>query len=182
VKRFFVQLSYDGTHYHGWQIQPNALSVQEVIEENLSKLIGEKTTVVGCGRTDTGVHASDYFLHFDCETLKYTVDEMCFKLNNMLPQDISIKKVFEVAPNAHARFDATSREYRYFIHQAKNPFMNPYSWFISREINTKVMQGKMQEVYYCSTRILLPFPNYTQTIKPIFVIFFLSKLPLNPML
>ncbi len=140
MKRFFVQLTYDGTNYHGWQIQPNALSVQEVIEENLSKLIGVKTAVVGCGRTDTGVHASDYYLHFDCEVLKYTEDEMCFKLNNMLPQDISIKKVFEVTPNAHARFDATKREYRYFIHQAKNPFVNPYSWFISREININSMQ------------------------------------------
>ena len=140
MKRFFVQLSYEGTHYHGWQIQPNAVSVQEVIEEQLSKVMGVKISVVGCGRTDTGVHASEYYLHFDAETIKYTLNELCFKLNNMLPQDISIKKIFEVAPNAHARFDATSREYRYFIHQEKNPFLNPYSWFLSREINVKAMQ------------------------------------------
>lgn len=119
-KRYFAELSYKGTHYHGWQIQPNGISVQEVIEKALSTILRTKTAVVGCGRTDTGVHARQYFLHFDISTL--FVDNMVYRLNKMLPKDIAIKRIFEVAPTAHARFDAHTRSYEYHFIFEKNPF------------------------------------------------------------
>jgi tRNA pseudouridine38-40 synthase len=120
--RYALELAYRGTNYHGWQIQPNASSVQEEIERRLSQLTGNiPVSVVGCGRTDTGVHASYYVLHFD-SAKELDANQLVYKLNKMLPADISIFSAQEVTADFHARFSAVSRTYRYFIHQKKNPF------------------------------------------------------------
>lgn len=120
--RYALELAYRGTNYHGWQIQPNASSVQEDIEKRLSQLMGNvSVSIVGCGRTDTGVHASYYVLHFDSDK-NLDLNQLVYKLNKMLPDDISIFSAQEVTADFHARFSALSRTYHYFIHQKKDPF------------------------------------------------------------
>lgn len=121
-QRYFLQLSYKGTNYHGWQIQPNAISVQEVMEDALSKILREKIAVVGAGRTDTGVHASFFILHFDIENSIPEKLDIVYKLNSFLPADIAVQKVWEVNNEMHARFSATSRTYKHYISTEKNPF------------------------------------------------------------
>lgn len=127
-QRYFLQLSYKGTNYHGWQIQPNAISVQEVMADALSKILREEIAVVGAGRTDTGVHASYFILHFEAEkTLPENLD-VVYKLNSFLPHDIAVQKVWKVSSDLHARFSATSRTYHYFISTKKNPFGDETSY------------------------------------------------------
>lgn len=113
--RYFIYLKYDGTDYHGWQSQPNAMSVQETIEKKLSMLLRRELTIVGAGRTDAGVHASCMVAHTEIEDLEMPLDQLTFKLNQVLPPDIVINKIVRVTPQAHARFSATSRTYRYYI-------------------------------------------------------------------
>lgn len=126
-----MHLSYIGTAYHGWQRQPNAVSVQECVEDALAKLYRcERVPIVGCGRTDTGVHAEDFYAHFDAEGL--AGDDMVFKLNNILPADIAIHGLMEVADNAHARFNATERAYVYRMHLGKRPWEAQWSRQILR--------------------------------------------------
>lgn len=126
--RKFLEFSYDGTAYAGYQIQPNALSVQEVLEEKLSLLLGEQISITGAGRTDAGVHASKMFAHFDADE---DIDpNLVSRLNSFLPADIAIHRLIPVMPHAHARFDATYRQYQYYIHQKKNPFLTRYSWYV----------------------------------------------------
>lgn len=119
--RYFITLSYDGTNYHGWQIQPNGCSVQETLQKALTTLLREETPVVGAGRTDAGVHARKMIAHFDTGK---AVDcyRLTDKLNRLLPCDIAVQQVHKVHPEAHARFSATSRTYHYYISTAKNPF------------------------------------------------------------
>lgn len=120
MQRYFIQLQYNGTNYSGWQSQPNAATVQDEIEKQAAKLLGGLITVTGCGRTDAGVHASDYWMHFDSE--KTLNDQFIFKMNMMLPPDISFLMIKQVDTGVHARFDAVSRSYEYKIHRVKNPF------------------------------------------------------------
>ncbi len=123
--RYFIYFSYDGTRYHGWQIQPNGISVQEVLQDGLSTLLRQKTEVVGAGRTDAGVHARTMVAHFDAGEVDCA--QLTYKLNKILPPDIAVDHVEEVAEYMHARFSATSRTYHYFIHTRKSPFLNAYS-------------------------------------------------------
>lgn len=125
--RYFIELSYNGKNYHGWQIQPNAITVQETLENALSLLTGDKISVVGCGRTDTGVHASQFFLHFDTSQ-QIDKKKLKFKLNAFLPSDIAIFQIFKVNDDTHARFDAVSRTYEYRISLRKNPFLTDTAW------------------------------------------------------
>lgn len=119
--RYFITLSYDGTAYHGWQIQPNGISVQECLERALSTLFREEISVVGAGRTDAGVHAQKMIAHFDtCQEVD--CERLADKLNRLLPPDIAVQLVCPVTSDAHARFSATSRTYHYYISTAKNPF------------------------------------------------------------
>ncbi|MCF0199506.1 MAG: tRNA pseudouridine(38-40) synthase TruA [Bacteroidaceae bacterium] len=129
--RYFVTLSYDGTGYHGWQIQPNGVSVQETLQQALSTLLRVPTEVVGAGRTDAGVHASMMVAHFDWEGDE-TLDgaQLVYKLNKLLPHDIAVQKVERVADDMHARFSARARTYHYYICQHKNPFRRAYSWYV----------------------------------------------------
>ncbi len=130
--RYFIELSYHGKNYHGWQIQPNARTVQEAIENGLSLLLSTKIEVVGCGRTDAGVHAAQFFLHFDYDR-EFNVTQLQFKLNAFLDSDIAIYKIFKVKNEAHARFDATYRSYIYKIHLGKNPFLVDVSWQVQNQ-------------------------------------------------
>jgi tRNA pseudouridine38-40 synthase len=124
--RYFVTLSYDGIRYHGWQIQPNGDSIQERLQGALSTLLRAEIGVTGAGRTDAGVHARMMVAHFDYDG-ELDGKQLCYKLNRLLPYDIAVQKVEQVADDLHARFSATSRTYHYYIHTAKNPFLRAYS-------------------------------------------------------
>ncbi|MEB0248737.1 MULTISPECIES: tRNA pseudouridine(38-40) synthase TruA [unclassified Mucilaginibacter] len=140
IQRYFIELAYDGTNYHGWQVQPNAVTVQEVLDKALTTLLRQSIETVGCGRTDTGVHAKDFFAHLDVQSMVHepsTIDKR--SLNALLPHDIAIKSIIPVNPEAHARFDATLRSYEYHIHFEKNPFLNNYSWLIRDKPNLELM-------------------------------------------
>ncbi len=126
MSRYFITFSYDGTAYHGWQIQPHSISVQEELQKALSTLLRQSIEVVGAGRTDTGVHARKMVAHFDFGQLD--CDQLVYKLNKMLPKDIAVHKVEQVADDMHARFSAKSRTYHYFLHLSKDPFLRAYSW------------------------------------------------------
>lgn len=125
--RYFITFSYDGTAYHGWQIQPHSVSVQEEIQKALSTLLRRPMEVVGAGRTDTGVHARKMFAHFDSE-YELECPQLVYKLNKLLPRDIAVQQVEHVADDMHARFSAKSRTYHYYVHLDKNPFLRSYSW------------------------------------------------------
>lgn len=124
--RYFSELAYNGTNYHGWQKQPNAFSVQEVIEQAFSTILGAEIEVVGCGRTDTGVHASQYFIHFDFEG--NFPKEFLRRVNQFLPKDVVIRRIIPVNDDAHARFNAIRRSYAYHIVLEKNPFETNLAW------------------------------------------------------
>jgi tRNA pseudouridine38-40 synthase len=132
--RYFLELSYNGKAYHGWQNQPNAISVQEVVEKAMTLLLNEKISIVGAGRTDAGVHAKQMFAHFDVEDAIST-EGLEYKLNSYLPKDIAIHHIFKVQKDAHARFDAESRTYHYKISTSKNVFDYDFSYQIQKELN-----------------------------------------------
>lgn len=136
--RYFIDLAYNGTNYHGWQNQPNAVSVQETLEKALTILLQSPTTIVGAGRTDAGVHALQMVAHFNTEVL-FDVTTMVFKLNSFLPNDIVVHYIYEVKPEAHARFDATSRTYHYKIIQQKNPFAHGLAFEMYLPLNVDEM-------------------------------------------
>lgn len=137
--RYFIELSYYGKDYHGWQNQPNAISVQEVIEKALSTLLGEETPIMGAGRTDAGVHAKNMFAHFDSDVV-FENENLCYRLNALLPKDVAIQNIFAVTPEAHARFDATSRTYLYRIALNKNAFNFESAYFIKQTLDIPKMQ------------------------------------------
>jgi tRNA pseudouridine38-40 synthase len=141
--RYFLDLAYDGSPYHGWQVQPNAPSVQEEVNIALSILLKQKTECVGSGRTDTGVHAFQQFAHFDANKRLDTAHFM-YQLNGILPQAIAIHHIRAVRPNAHARFDAVDRSYRYFIHTRKEPFASGRSYFFSETLDLKAIEEALQ--------------------------------------
>lgn len=136
--RYFVTLSYDGTRFHGWQIQPNGISVQGELQRALSLLLREEVTLTGAGRTDAGVHARMMVAHFDTPQ---TVDctQLAYKLNRLLPQDIAVQQVQPVSDDMHARFSATSRTYYYYVHTEKSPFLRQYSCLIHYPLDFETM-------------------------------------------
>ena len=123
--RYFIGLSYDGTAYHGWQAQKNAISIQKVLGDALSMMLREEVSLTGCGRTDAGVHAREFFAHMDLEKdlTKVQAGKLVFKLNSYLGKDIAVHEIFPVKADMHARFSATLRTYRYYVSLAKDPFM-----------------------------------------------------------
>ncbi len=157
MQRYFIQLSYDGTAYHGWQIQPNGISVQETLEKALSIIARESVTVTGAGRTDTGVHASFFVAHFDSDNLDLDLDKKIHNLNSLLPYDIAVQNVFKVNPEAHARFDAVSRTYKYFIVKTKDPFQRHYA---AKEARMPDIE-KMNE----AARLLFEYEDFTSFSK-----------------
>ena len=146
MRRYFFELSYNGTIYFGWQRQPEQLSVQQEIEKALTRLNSNvPVPVVGCGRTDTGVHAKQYFLHVDLPEIPDT-EQFKYKLNKMLSGNISIQRIYLVDPDLHARFSATTRTYRYFIHQNKDPFLNEFSWHYPQKLDLEAMNEAAKEL------------------------------------
>ena len=125
--RYFITLSFDGTAYHGWQIQPHSVSVQEELQKALSILLRMPVEVVGAGRTDTGVHARKMVSHFDINA-ELDCQQLVYKLNKLLPRDIAVQHVEQVSDDMHARFSAKFRTYHYYVHLGKNPFLRSYSW------------------------------------------------------
>lgn len=139
-KRYFIEISYDGTDFHGWQVQPDAVSVQECLNKALSTWFRTEMDTVGCGRTDTGVHATQFYAHFDVPSTTGDLAERAMAgINALLPYTIAVKRIFSVADDAHARFDATSRSYRYFIHFHKDPFKVNRSWLYKGELDLEAM-------------------------------------------
>ncbi|TDQ07549.1 tRNA pseudouridine(38-40) synthase TruA [Pedobacter metabolipauper] len=143
MQRYFIELSYNGTGYHGWQIQPNALTVQQCLDTALSTYFRQIVTSLGCGRTDSGVHASQFYAHFDlqleADQNPKDLSRSISGINSLLPYQIAVKRVFEVADTAHARFDATERAYQYHIHFHKDPFKLDRSWLFKGSLDVHVM-------------------------------------------
>ncbi len=147
--RYFIKLAYNGKNYHGWQMQDNAITIQSVINDALSKLLEEEINVTGCGRTDTGVHAKEFYAHFDINKIlnKNDWDNIVFKLNNFLDDSIVIFNIIPVKPDSHARFDAISRTYQYFITRQKDPFDNDFSYYVYGDINIDLMNEGAKILY-----------------------------------
>ncbi len=139
-QRYFIHLAYKGTNYHGWQIQPNAVTIQQTLNEALSVILREDINLVGAGRTDAGVHASSFYAHFDLNPGQIIdTNHLVFKLNCYLPRDIAIYNIYPVSGNAHARFDAISRTYRYYMFTRKNPFNTDTSYYLFKKVNIEKM-------------------------------------------
>jgi tRNA pseudouridine38-40 synthase len=140
MPRYFLEISYDGSQYHGWQVQPNGISVQEVIEEKLAVLFKQPVQILGSGRTDKGVHAMRQYAHFDCDALPFPKEEFIYKMNRMLPIDVSVRDLLRVKDEAHARFDATLRSYHYHISFIKDPFRHKYRYTLWHPLDIPLMQ------------------------------------------
>jgi len=139
--RYFVELAYNGTPFFGWQRQPNQITVQEILENDLSMLLKTNIELVGCGRTDAGVHAKQYFAHFDFDDLlsKNDCDKLQYKLNSFLQKEIAIRKIFQVEDELHARFSALDRTYRYYVTTAKSPFHFPLTYRVYEKLDVGIM-------------------------------------------
>lgn len=137
--RYFIELQYDGAAYFGWQRQPDTPTVQGVIEQKLSMLLRMPTEIVGAGRTDTGVNASFYVAHFDCDVPVADVEHLTYKLNKVLPDDIAILRIYEVEATKHARFDAREREYTYLLTSRKIPFRRFSAWHLTVDLDVAKM-------------------------------------------
>lgn len=154
--RYFLQFAYQGTHYHGYQVQPNALTVQEVLEEKLAILLGQKMGVVASGRTDTGVHAADQWLHFDYEAA--LPPNFVYRLNSLLPEDIGIYGLYTPTdPELHARFSAVRRQYRYVIARKKDPLLHRHSLLRTKPLDAAAMQQ--------AARLLFDFEDFASFCK-----------------
>jgi tRNA pseudouridine38-40 synthase len=140
-QRYFIRLSYDGTRYHGWQRQPNGESVQQTLEDAILLILRADVKLTGAGRTDTGVHAPEFYAHFDLHEVltEERIHKLIFKLNSYLPYDIAIREIFPVMPRVHARFSALERTYKYYITPVKNPFRVPYTWYYHGALDMALM-------------------------------------------
>ncbi|MEZ5196179.1 MAG: tRNA pseudouridine(38-40) synthase TruA [Bacteroidales bacterium] len=159
VKRYFIKLAYNGHGYFGWQIQKNAITVQEKINEALSTILRHDINVVGCGRTDTGVHAKEFFAHFeiDKQLANSELNTIAQKLNAYLPNDITVFSLFPVDAKAHARFDAISRTYQYIISKRKDPFNFDFSYHFNFDLNIEKMND--------GAKIIMEYTDFTSFSK-----------------
>ena len=156
--RYFIEISYNGSNFHGWQIQPNAVTVQETIERAFFTLLKKKIKLIAAGRTDTGVHATQMYAHFDLEEQDLLLG-LKVKLNSYLGKDISVKNLYKMNKDAHARFDAMEREYKYFIIQEKDVHNQESKYFFSRKLDFKLIQSATEIIKknknfksFCKTR------------------------------
>jgi len=156
MQRYFIELAYKGTNYHGWQVQPNGITVQEEVDYRLKILLGDELKTIGCGRTDTGVHAYKFTAHFDTN-IEFNSNALVTKLNKFLPKDIVIYKIYEVPPHAHARFSAIERTYLYRLLTSPNPFIIDTSAFWQKNVNI----DKLREV----TTLLKNYSNFSALSK-----------------
>ena len=155
--RYFMRLAYNGANFHGWQTQPNATTVQETIEHAMSTVLRKPISITGAGRTDAGVNAAMMIAHFDCDSMPDDTAPLVRSLNSLLGKNIAIYTIFKVDHDAHARFDATSRTYKYFAHTVKSPFIYPLSW----QCNPKLDFDKMNE----AAKVLLQYTDFTSFSK-----------------
>lgn len=146
MMRYIIELAYNGSDFHGWQRQLNALTVQETIENAMNTLLGEKIEIAGCGRTDTGVHAKSFTAHFDSNS-DINTDEFCAKLNSILCKNIVIYKLKKTNLDFHARFSAKKRTYEYYISTKKDPFDYNYSWQLFYDLDIEKMKKASQKLY-----------------------------------
>ena len=154
--RYFITFSYDGSAYHGWQIQPHSVSVQEELQKALTTLLRRPVEVVGAGRTDTGVHARKMVAHFDSEH-ELECAQLVYKLNKLLPRDIAVKQVERVGDEMHARFSARSRTYHYYVHLDKDPFLRSYSWQVYGNPDFELMNR--------AAEVLMEYTDFTSFSK-----------------
>lgn len=155
--RFFLELAYNGLAFHGWQIQPNADSVQEKVESALSTILRQEIKITGAGRTDTGVHARQMFAHFDYQDDIQDKEKWILSLNRLVGKDIFIKNIYKVSEDAHARFDANQRTYKYFISFSKSPFLRDFYWHSPTSLDLEAMNSASQ--------ILLNISDFTSFAK-----------------
>nr|WP_308428807.1 tRNA pseudouridine(38-40) synthase TruA [Echinicola pacifica] len=172
MKRYFLELAYNGTHYHGWQIQLNAVSVQEELNKALQTILRKPIDTMGSGRTDTGVHGKQQFVHFDHEEI---ADARTFlkKVNAVLPKDISVYSLREVLPHAHARFNAQWRSYEYYITLRKDPFEEEFSWHCYYQLDLTKMNEAAQLLivhrdFECFSRVKTKVNHFECEIKTAF--------------
>ncbi len=160
-QRYFIELAYDGTNYHGWQVQDNAISVQEILNKALATILREPVETIGCGRTDTGVHARQLYAHFDFGSIVNSQWSMAgmdlikvmSSLNAILPDDIAVKRIVPVHADAHARFDAVSRSYEYHVHFEKDPFKINHSWQLRDKPDIALMNA--------AARIIMGYTDFS---------------------
>jgi len=141
MPRYFIRLSFDGRNYAGWQLQVNADTVQARVNDALSRILHEDINVVGCGRTDTGVHARIFYAHFNLQDdhVPGDIDRLVTSLNGYLPHDIAIQAIHPVTPDLHARFSAVNRTYEYHISRVKDPFATEYAWYVFGDLDLPLM-------------------------------------------
>lgn len=153
----FAEISYKGKHYHGWQKQPNAITIQSVIEKAFNIILRDKEfACIGCGRTDAGVHANQFYFHFETKE-QIEQNKFVYKVNTLLPEDIVVHRLVEVPDGSHARFDAVSRTYKYYINQKKNPFLSDISYYNSRKLSIDAMND--------ACKALLDYNDFTSFSK-----------------
>lgn len=154
LTRYFIYISFKGTSYHGWQVQPKAVTIQKILDEAISVILGEPISATGAGRTDAGVHARVFCAHFDSRNPDLARRKnLIFRLNRFLPDDISVTEIKKVLPDANARFSAISRTYKYYISRVKDPFNVGTSWFIHGDLNVEAMNQ--------ASKILLNYTDFT---------------------
>ena len=158
LQRYFLEIAFKGTEFHGWQIQPGVVTVQSIIEAALEQVLRVKTAVMGCGRTDTGVHATQFFLHFENNGEEILGEGLVRSLNGVLHPDIAVKRLIPVGEKTHARFDAKEREYQYYVHENKDPFLAGRSLMLFHQLDIKEMNkaaalllGKQDFSSFCRT-------------------------------
>lgn len=167
--RYFIQFSYFGKAYHGWQNQPNAITVQEVLEHALSVLLREKIQLVGAGRTDAGVHAREMYAHFDFNDVADTLD-LVYRLNAFLPEDMAVQHIYDMVDEAHARFDALERSYEYWVCDTKNPFFMDAAYYVRHPLDISLMNEAAQlllgkQDFECFSKSKTEVNNHFCTIK-----------------
>ncbi|PHR14842.1 MAG: tRNA pseudouridine(38-40) synthase TruA [Aequorivita sp.] len=170
--RYFIEIAYNGKNYFGWQRQPEQISVQQVLEETISTLLRKDIKLTGAGRTDTGVHAKQLFVHFDFDEIE-NFDEFIFRMNSFLPKDISVKNIFKVTEDAHARFDAIEREYEYLISLEKDPFLQDFAFQINNKPALDLMNQAAEMLlthrdFQCFSRSKTDVKTYNCTIVKAF--------------
>lgn len=170
--RYFIEIAYNGKNYFGWQRQPEQITVQQILEETISTLLRAEIKITGAGRTDTGVHAKQLFAHFDFDEIE-NFDEFIFRMNSFLPKDISVKNIFEVKDNTHARFDAVEREYEYVISLGKDPFSQDFTFQIHNVPNVALMNQAAEMLlahrdFQCFSRSKTDVKTYNCTIVKAF--------------
>jgi tRNA pseudouridine38-40 synthase len=167
--RYFFEITYNGSAYHGWQNQANAIGVQQVVENALANLLREEIEIVGSGRTDTGVHCTQQFFHADIQS-RFEVNSLLVRLNSFLPKDIAIRQIRNVKPDAHARYAAVERSYEYHITQVKNPFLTGYAYYFIKPVDVTLMNRAAALLcgvhdFECFSKVKTDVKNFTCHIK-----------------